>query len=80
MSRVVVKWVMGSCLLVSLQGCGYFNRVYTYYTGGLTYKCARGGAEYVQSDSGLAPHVSPVTGLPYKCDRWRVSEKEMKEQ
>jgi hypothetical protein len=37
-----------------LTACGKFNRVWTHWTGDLTYKCSRNGVEYVQSDSGLA--------------------------
>lgn len=40
-----------------LIGCGRFERLYTHYTGDLTYKCSRSGVEYVQSDSGLAVHL-----------------------
>lgn len=39
-----------------LTGCGVVERAITSYTGGLTYKCSKSGVEYVQSDSGLAPH------------------------
>lgn len=46
-------------LLISLGvvGCGRFERIYTHWTGSLTYKCSRNGVEYVQSDSGLAPSL-----------------------
>lgn len=37
-----------------LIGCGKFERLWTHYTGDLTYKCAKTGIEYVQSDSGLS--------------------------
>lgn len=52
------------CLLLS--GCGGLQRMYTHWTGDLTYKCARGGVEYVQSDSGLALLVDQA-GKPVMC-------------
>ena len=49
-----------------LSGCGYFSRLYTKYTGDLTYKCSKSGVEYVQADSGLAVHLD-VNGKPIAC-------------
>lgn len=50
-----------------LSGCGRFERVYTHWTGDLTYKCSKHGVQYVQSDSGLAISVD-ATGRPIQCD------------
>lgn len=50
-----------------LSGCGALSRNYTELTGEFTYKCARSGVEYVQSDSGIAVHVDD-TGKPVKCE------------
>lgn len=41
-------------VLLAVTGCGSCERMFTGMTGGLTYKCSSRGAEYVQSDSGLA--------------------------
>lgn len=49
-----------------LTGCGQCQRVYTAYTGGLTYKCSKRGIEYVQSDSGLAVSLDR-NGTPVTC-------------
>jgi hypothetical protein len=50
-----------------LSGCGRCQRAYTHYTGDFTYKCARSGVEYVQSDSGIALHVNRE-GKPVVCN------------
>lgn len=44
-------------LIMLLSGCGKVQRVFTHWTGDLTYKCSKSGVEYVQSDSGIALHV-----------------------
>lgn len=54
---VLLSWTMS---------CGAVQRTITHWTGDLTYKCAKSGVEYVQSDSGLAVHVDP-TGKPVSC-------------
>lgn len=54
-----------SCLL--LPGCGYISRLYTHWTGDLSYKCAKTGIEYVQSDSGLAMLIDQ-NGSIVKCE------------
>jgi len=64
-SGVKVLLLIG--LFSFLTGCGRCQRTITHWTGDLTYKCSKGGAEYVQSDSGIAVHVNPDTGLPYHC-------------
>jgi len=51
-----------------LSGCGYFQRLYTHYTGDITTKCAPSGVEYLQSDSGLAVHVD-LDGMPIPCTK-----------
>ena len=53
-----------ACLMIA--GCGGIQRSLTHWTGDLTYKCARNGVEYVQSDSGLAAHYNP-DGTLVKC-------------
>lgn len=54
-------------LCILLTGCGAFQRSCTRFTGELTYKCSRSGVEYVQSDSGISPHLN-ADGSPVKCD------------
>lgn len=51
---------------LTLTACGKFERVWTHWTGDLTYKCSRHGVEYVQSDSGLALSVD-TSGQVVKC-------------
>ncbi|MBX4188319.1 MAG: hypothetical protein KW793_04275 [Candidatus Doudnabacteria bacterium] len=64
-NSIAVK--LGFILLATcLSGCGYVNRLYTHYTGDLTYKCSKSGVEYVQADSGLSLHVDP-SGKPVTC-------------
>lgn len=53
-------------LVCSVSGCGYLSRLYTHYTGSLTYKCSKAGVEYVQADSGLALSVN-AAGQPVTC-------------
>lgn len=50
-----------------LTGCGKCQRVYTHYTGDFTYRCAKSGVEYVQSDSGVALLVDK-DGKPIVCN------------
>lgn len=59
-----MKFAILSLLL--LTGCGQCQRVYTNFTGDLTYKCSKSGVEYVQSDSGLTLHVDR-DGRPIPC-------------
>lgn len=49
-----------------LTSCGQCQRVYTNWTGDLTYKCTKNGTEIVQSDSGIAVSLTP-DGLPVVC-------------
>ena len=51
-----------------LTGCGQCQRVYTNWTGDLTYKCSKSGVEYVQSDSGITLHVDRE-GKPIQCQK-----------
>lgn len=53
-------------IILALSGCGSIKRMYTSWTGSLTYKCAKTGVEYVQSDSGLTLLVTDE-GRPVKC-------------
>lgn len=53
-------------LTLLLVGCGGMQRGCTYFTGDFTYKCAKSGVEYVQSDSGIALLVER-DGRPMAC-------------
>lgn len=53
-------------LCIFMTSCGYYDRITTYWTGDLTYKCSKHGVEYVQADSGLAVSVNRL-GVPVGC-------------
>ena len=53
-------------VLMFLTVCGQCQRVYTNWTGDLTYKYSKAGVEYVQSDSGITLHVDR-DGRPIPC-------------
>ena len=58
--------IIGLVAMLLISGCGWFSRVTTGWTGGLTYKCSKSGVEYIQSDSGVAVHVDRE-GKPVPC-------------
>lgn len=62
MKHMILLYV---CL--SLTACGKIERLYTHWTGDLSYKCSRQGVEYVQSDSGLAVSLTK-DGKPKECN------------
>lgn len=62
----MLGFAMVAAFAITAAGCGKFEREITNWTGTLTYKCAKSGVEYVQSDSGLAVHVDK-DGKPVSC-------------
>jgi hypothetical protein len=54
------------CMGLLVSGCGKFSRLYTAYTGNVTFKCIE-GVRYIQSDSGLTLLVD-IEGKPKSCE------------
>ena len=63
-----MKIAITAFILMTLVGCGKWERAITHFTGDLTYKCSKNGIEYVQSDSGIALHVD-TNGAPVRCSK-----------
>jgi hypothetical protein len=61
-----MKTILCILSLIVLSGCGQADRVFTNWTGSLTYKCSKNGVEYVQSDSGMAVSYN-TDGSIVKC-------------
>lgn len=63
-----MKLILLITLTALTTSCGAIDRLFTRYTGSLTYKCSKSGVEYVQSDSGIALHVDK-DGNPIQCPK-----------
>lgn len=62
-----MRWLTFVLMSWILVGCGPFERWLAGMTGGLSYRCAKSGVEYVQTEVGSIVVLVDADGRPVKC-------------